>query len=484
MKSINYQDVLNQYSKESNDAIEQGFLDVQMQLNKKIIVLDDDPTGVQTVHDINVYTNWDPKSIEQGFDEENNMFYILTNSRGCTENETINLHQEIAQNIIAISKKKKKEFILISRSDSTLRGHYPIETEILKKVIETTSETKYDGEIIIPFFAEGGRYTIDGVHYVKEKEWLIPVAETEFSKDKTFGYENSNLAAWVEEKTQGKYLSESVKIITLKMLRDRDYNSVLTILNTTNGFDKIVVDALTYEDVKVFTTCLIESINEGKNFMFRTAASFAKIIGGVSDKDLLTQDELFQNNNNGGIVIVGSHVKKTTEQIEFLREKCNALAYIEFDVHKILSRTNIDQEINKYVDYIETHIEKGITTVIYTTRKLKDTYTTDKEKMLMISIKVSEALTQVISKLSIRPRFIVAKGGITSSDIGTKGLVVHKAKVVGQIIKGVPVWKLGPESKYPNLYYVIFPGNVGQKNGLFEVLDKINKNGGKHEIKK
>jgi uncharacterized protein YgbK (DUF1537 family) len=473
MKSINYQDVLNQYSKEDNDAIEQRFLDVQTQLNKKIIVLDDDPTGVQTVHDINVYTNWDQKSIEQGFDEENSMFYILTNSRGCTENETINLHQEIAKNIIAVSKKKKKEFILISRSDSTLRGHYPIETEILKKLIETTSETRYDGEIIVPFFAEGGRFTINGVHYVKEKEWLIPVAETEFSKDKTFGYENSNLAAWIEEKTKGEYLSNSVEIITLKMLRERDYNSILTILNTTCGFNKIIVDALDYDDIKVFTTCLIESINEGKNFMFRTAASFAKIIGSVSDKDLLSQDELFQKNNNGGVIVVGSHVKKTTEQIEFLQEKYKTLAYIEFDVYKILSSIDIDQEINKYVDYIETHIKKGITTVIYTTRKLMDTQTADKEKVLMISVMVSEALTQVISKLSVRPRFIVAKGGITSSVIGTKGLGVHKAKVVGQIIKGVPVWQLGSESKYPNLYYVIFPGNVGEKSGLAEVLDII-----------
>ncbi len=484
MKTINYQDVLIQYSEEPNDTIEQRFLDAQKKLNKKIIVLDDDPTGVQTVHDINVYTNWDLKSIEQGFEEENNMFYILTNSRGCTENETINLHQEIAKNIIAASKKKKKGFILISRSDSTLRGHYPLETEILKKVIETNSETRYDSEIIIPFFSEGGRYTIDGVHFVREKELLMPVAETEFSKDKTFGYENSNLAAWIEEKTKGEYLSNSVKKITLKMLRERDYNSILTILNTTKGFNKIVVDALNYDDIKMFTTCLIESINEGKNYMFRTAASFAKIIGGITDKDLLTHDELFQENNNGGIVVVGSHVKKTTEQIEFLREKYDTLAYIEFDVHKILSSTNIDQEINKYIEYIENHIKKGITTIIYTTRKIMDAHLADKQKVLMISIMVSEALAQVISKLSIRPKFIVAKGGITSSDIGTKGLGVHKAKVVGQVIKGVPVWQLGSESKYPNLYYVIFPGNVGQKNGLVEVLDKINKNGGKYEIKK
>ena len=53
--------------------------------NRKIVVLDDDPTGVQTVHDIHVYTGWDEESIRKGFLEENNLFYILTNSRGFTE---------------------------------------------------------------------------------------------------------------------------------------------------------------------------------------------------------------------------------------------------------------------------------------------------------------------------------------------------------------------------------------------------------------
>ncbi len=64
--------------------------------NRKIVVLDDDPTGVQTVHDIHVYTGWDEESIRKGFLEENNLFYILTNSRGFTEEETTKAHNEIA----------------------------------------------------------------------------------------------------------------------------------------------------------------------------------------------------------------------------------------------------------------------------------------------------------------------------------------------------------------------------------------------------
>jgi uncharacterized protein YgbK (DUF1537 family) len=136
-------------------------------LNKKIIVLDDDPTGVQTVHDISVFTDWSLESIEQGFNEEQSMFFILTNSRGFTSEETEKAHREIAGNILTVASKLNREFMIISRGDSTLRGHYPLETNVLKGTIETASDMKIDGEVILPFFKEGGRFTINNIHYVQ-----------------------------------------------------------------------------------------------------------------------------------------------------------------------------------------------------------------------------------------------------------------------------------------------------------------------------
>ena len=50
-----------------------------------IIVLDDDPTGTQTVHDIPVLTQWDVSSIQKEFAQGTPLFYILTNSRSLTE---------------------------------------------------------------------------------------------------------------------------------------------------------------------------------------------------------------------------------------------------------------------------------------------------------------------------------------------------------------------------------------------------------------
>ena len=161
------------------------------QLNKKIVVLDDDPTGVQTVHDIYVYTSWDEDTVTKGFMDENSMFFVLTNSRGFTSDETQKVHEEIGKTLEKVSKGTGKDYILISRSDSTMRGHYPLETKTLKNTIEKMSDKKFDGEIMSPFFMEGGRYTIDNVHYVKEGEELVPASKTEFAKDKTFGYKNS-----------------------------------------------------------------------------------------------------------------------------------------------------------------------------------------------------------------------------------------------------------------------------------------------------
>ena len=134
--------VLNSFKSVDEESVTEQLNEVLKTLNKKVVVLDDDPTGVQTVHNISVYTDWSVDSIQKGFAEDNSMFFILTNSRGLTVEETTVVHQEIAERILAVSKETGKEFILISRSDSTLRGHYPLETKQLKETIEAGSEQK------------------------------------------------------------------------------------------------------------------------------------------------------------------------------------------------------------------------------------------------------------------------------------------------------------------------------------------------------
>ena len=250
-------EVLTSYKKIDEAYIDELLKKEIEKNNKKIVVLDDDPTGVQTVHDISVYTNWEKDTIRQGFDEENNLFYVLTNSRGFTAEQTTKAHNEIAAVVDEVAKETGKEYIFISRSDSTLRGHYPLETELLKKNYETNTGKTIDGEILCPFFKEGGRYTIDNVHYVKYGEELIPANETEFAKDKTFGYSAATMPEYVEEKTKGAYKASDVTCISLEDLHEMNFDRIQQQLMEVSDFNKVVVNAVDYPDLKVFCVALL-----------------------------------------------------------------------------------------------------------------------------------------------------------------------------------------------------------------------------------
>lgn len=441
---------------------------------RKIVVLDDDPTGVQTVHGVSVYTDWSEESIAQGFDEEKSIFFILTNSRAFTAQETTDVHQDIAQKVCSVGAAKKKDFIVISRSDSTLRGHYPLETEVLRDKIEAVSSKKFHGEVVIPFFREGGRFTIDDVHYVQEGDGLTPCGMTEFAKDKSFGYESSHLGEWCEEKTGGKYSASNVISISLSDLRALKFDEIERQLLGVENFNKVIVNAVDYIDVKIFAIALIRAMRNGKEFLFRSAAALTKVLGGIPDKPLLTKQELVAPGNDyGGIVLVGSHVAKTTQQLEDLKNCAYPIEFIEFNQHLVVSEEGLEPEVNRVIPLAESKIRQGETVAIFTKRERFDLPTSDKDEQLKISVKISNAVTSIIGKLSIKPNFIIAKGGITSSDIGIKALKVQQAEVMGQIKPGVPVWMTGPESKFPNMPYIIFPGNVGAATTLREAVETL-----------
>ncbi len=443
-------------------------------VDRKIIVLDDDPTGVQTVNGVNVYTDWTDESITDGFTESRPMFFILTNSRAWTAARVRSEYKKIADRILSTARRLGKNFLVISRSDSTLRGHYPLETEVLRETFERGS-CSIDGEILMPFFKEGGRLTIGDVHYVKEGDRLIPAASTEFARDKTFGYSQSDLKLYIEEKTGGRYKASTVESITLEELRAGDIDGIAAKLDRLTDFNKAVVNATEYSDVEVFVRALTRSMSDGKNFLFRTAAALPKVIGGVKDRPLLDRKELVDANNpNGGLIIVGSHVRKTTEQLEALRAE-DGVEFIEFDVHDVSTAA-----LERIVGLTEEIILSGRTAVIYTTRRLITL--PSEEASLKLSVRISAALSSIVDRLSIRPKFLIAKGGITSSDIGTIGLHVKRALVLGQAAAGVPVWQLGSESKFPGLSYIIFPGNVGAVDTLKNIVSMLRADtGGRHD---
>ena len=441
--------------------------------HKKLVVLDDDPTGVQTVHDVSVYTDWEEESIRKGFEEKEAMFFILTNSRSFSVEETTKVHQDIAARVAKVARELGQDFMIISRGDSTLRGHYPLETQLLADGLTKNEGVVIDGEIICPFFPEGGRYTMDNIHYVKEQDNLVPAGMTEFARDKTFGYKSSDLTEYVEEKTEGKYHKEDCITISLDELNALDVQGIKDKLMSAQNMAKIIVNAVSYADLKVFCAALVLAMKAGKHYMARTAAAFTKVMGRISDQPLLGRAQLEGDTKNGGIVLIGSHVKKTTDQLNCLKKLDGQADFMEFQVNTVFEENGLEKEVERTVKAAEEKILSGRTVVIYTSRQLLAPENMTPEEKLQISVKISNAVTSIIGKLSVKPKFIIAKGGITSSDVGTKALRVKKARVMGQVKKGIPVWMTGEESKFPGMPYIIFPGNVGEVSTLKEIVEKL-----------
>lgn len=441
--------------------------------HKKLVVLDDDPTGVQTVHDVSVYTDWEEESIRKGFEEKEAMFFILTNSRSFSVEETTKVHQDIAARVAKVARELGQDFMIISRGDSTLRGHYPLETQLLADGLTKNEGVVIDGEIICPFFPEGGRYTMDNIHYVKEQDNLVPAGMTEFARDKTFGYKSSDLTEYVEEKTEGKYHKEDCITISLDELNALDVQGIKDKLMSAQNMAKIIVNAVSYADLKIFCAALVLAMKAGKHYMARTAAAFTKVMGRISDQPLLGRAQLEGDTKNGGIVLIGSHVKKTTDQLNCLKELDGQADFMEFQVNTVFEENGLEKEVERTVKAAEEKILSGRTVVIYTSRQLLAPENMTPEEKLHISVKISNAVTSIIGKLSVKPKFIIAKGGITSSDVGTKALRVKKARVMGQVKKGIPVWMTGEESKFPGMPYIIFPGNVGEVSTLKEIVEEL-----------
>lgn len=440
----------------------------------KIIVLDDDPTGTQTVHDVPVYTDWSEETIKQVFADSSKLVYILTNSRSFSEMRTRAVHQEIAQKIGAVSLETHQSFLLVSRGDSTLRGHYPLETEELRTTLEKELAIHFDGEILCPAFFEGGRITINDIHYLQKEGHTIPVAETEFAKDQTFGFYSSNLREYVQEKTQGTYTAADCLSIPNEWLVKQEIEQVQTLLETSRDFQKVIVNASNYLELKVFVIGLLRSIRSGKKFLFRSAASLLKVLGEITDQPFLTKEDLVDSNNPaGGLTVIGSHVKLSTAQLDCLKKSNVPLDFVEFRLTAYLENYSFDQEISRVLEEVETQLKKGKSVVVFTSRQLVTPEVKDKETMLAASVNISSALTKVVEELHVKPKYVIAKGGITSSDIATKGLAIHRGMVLGQVRSGIPVWRTDEQSKFAMMPYLIFPGNVGNRTTLYEIVEEL-----------
>uniref|UniRef100_A0A6M2EG47 Ketose-bisphosphate aldolase class-II family protein n=1 Tax=Populus davidiana TaxID=266767 RepID=A0A6M2EG47_9ROSI len=436
--------------------------------SKTLVVLDDDPTGTQTVHDIEVLTEWSVESLVEQFRKKPKCFFILTNSRSLSSEKASALIKDICGNLsIAAKSIENIDYTVVLRGDSTLRGHFPEEADAAVSLLG-----EMDAWIICPFFLQGGRYTIKDIHYVADSDWLVPAGDTEFARDASFGYKSSNLREWVEEKTRGRIPASSVSSISINLLRKGGPDAVCDTLCNLQKGSTCIVNAASDRDMAVFSAGMIQAELRGKSFLCRTAASFVSTrIGIIPKAPILPKDLGINKERKGGLIVVGSYVPKTTKQVEELKLQCgHFLKKLEVSVDKLAMKSleEREEEINRVAEMANLFIGACKDTLIMTSRELITGKTASES--LEINFKVSSALVEIVRRISTRPRYILAKGGITSSDLATKALEAKCAKVVGQALAGIPLWQLGPESRHPGVPYIVFPGNVGDSKALADVV--------------
>ena len=418
---------------------------------KTIVVLDDDPTGTQTVFDVPVLTDLSADTVKDAIDEAPPVLFLLTNSRSLNQEQTIALHQTLGETL----KEFEDDIIIISRSDSTLRGHFPLETDTLREALELPEAPV----LFIPFFEAGGRLTVDDTHYVVEGETATQAHLTPFAKDNSFPFSHSFLPDYFAEKSQGAIDAQS---LSLADLRSGDVSEKL--VDLPDG-STCIVNATSLGDLNVLSLALLKS---NRRFIIRSAASFVQSIAGIPSRPPLDSWQLqdLEPNPNGGLIIVGSHVPKTTEQLNHLLKNSSGLTAIKLSVPGIINDTfNLENTISE----VRKSLTSGQNVVLFTSR-----LRVDGQDNLAIGQTVSRSLVEIVQGVKDRPSFLVAKGGITSSDIATKALGVKQAQVLGQILPGVPVWTIGNETLHPGLAYVIFPGNVGGEDALTRAVEKLN----------
>lgn len=437
-----------------------------MTINTKIIVLDDDPTGSQTVHSCLLLTRWDVDTLREAMLDSAPLFFVLTNTRGMGADRAAAITREVCRNVKRVLDELKNNGqdispILVSRSDSTLRGHYPVETDVIAEELGP-----FDAHFLVPAFFEGGRITRDSIHYLVVEGKETPVHETEFAQDSVFGYTHSYLPDYVEEKTSGRIKAEQVERFLLSDVRGDSLDRLLKLENNVC----CAVDSETQADLNHFAEQLKEATKRGKRFLFRSGASLLTSLAGLPPQPVAAGAMAeYVRDGKPGAVIIGSHVKKTTLQLEQLLKVPDVVA-LEVDVQRI--PTEYQTLLNDILIQVKHAHTQGLTPVIYTSRV--EQVFPDQQSRLAFGERVSAFLMDVVRNLPETLGYLISKGGITSNDVLSTGLALRTSRVVGQILPGCSV-VCCPKNhpRYPDMPVVIFPGNVGDEHALVTAYERL-----------
>lgn len=429
-----------------------------------VFALDDDPTGSQSVHGVPVLTDWEDESLAWALEQRVPLVFLLTNTRSLGPVEVKALLRDLVPRVVRQAQAHGMKAAFLCRGDSTLRGHFPLEPQLVAEALASLGEP-VDGTLFVPAYPEAGRVTVGGTHYAKVTDGkYVPVAETDYAQDATFGYSHSNLGDYVREKYGP--VDVTVTEIDLNLIRSSTTSVRDALLSMASG-GVAVADTASLSDLDNLVLGLLEAEATGHRYVYRAGPSFAAARVGMEPSDPVRP--LAPEEGKHGLVVVGSHVALTGRQLEALRE-VPGTRFVELDVPRVLEG-DAEGAVQEAAAAVSTALDDA-DAVLYTTRARSDG--ADGEASLNIARAVSSALTEVVFRLRHHPRlaWVIAKGGITSHDVATKGLGIRRAMIAGQLFPGMTsLWvTAGGGDVQKGLSYVVFPGNVGDDEALADAV--------------
>ena len=444
----------------------------------KVVVIDDDPTGSQTVHSCPLLLRWDVETLRQGLRHPSPLLFLLADTRALTPVAAAERNRSIAAALDQALQQEglaRDQVILVSRGDSTLRGHGVLEPVVLEECFGP-----FDATFHVPAFLEGGRTTVNGVHLLHGE----PVHTSPFAQDRLFGFSSSDLACWLEEKSDGAIAAASVQRISgrdldaacaagLPLLIDR--------LRCLHGNASVVVDAERQEQLTALAAA-VRTLQGEKRFLFRSAASMVKALADPGPPPLDPEGlaALRRQDPGGkplpGLVMVGSHVPLADAQLQELLAdgRCTGLELPVARIARVLEGGTPDLLLadleREWGEHLQACLARRCTPVLFTSRG-ELTFgdgASSQRRRLQFGLELAQLTARLVAALAPQLGYVISKGGITTGTLLAEGLDLEAVQLEGQLLPGLSLVRpLVPGGlPWDGLPIVTFPGNLGDARTL------------------
>jgi uncharacterized protein YgbK (DUF1537 family) len=422
------------------------------------VVLDDDPTGVQTLRGIRVLLSWDVRRISAALQGRRSV-HLITNTRALPPERV----QPFVEEAALAARAAAPDGRVVLRGDSTLRGHL---VEEYLGVRAATAAPAWPVLLLVPALPAAGRITVGGVHFFERDGTRTPLHETEYARDGVFAYASARLLEWAEERSAGLFTARAGAELHLDELRARGPEAVADALEqlaargTPAAFGP---DAENGDDLEFVAAGLEEALGRGVEVIVRCAPAFA----GVLTRTTATEPAPLPGRGSGVLVVCGSYVPQTTRQLGRLLD-ANPGSLVEADVVALAAPgPAAEREVERLAADASRLLAADGLAVLATPRTRPEGTTS-----LDAGEQIAAHLAHAVAAVEPRPSVLVAKGGITSAVTLRDGVGAPEAEVLGPVEPGVSRWA-ARWADGDELAYLVVPGNVGDEDLLARLVARI-----------